>query len=184
MARDDEDREEVHIGRGARVRIGHLAIGMEWVVAVVAILVVGALAALIVVFALGRGDGTAAGGTRPTSAIPEVPTLTPAPTPTPTPVPFTTSAFKVTAGSVYKVPIDLPAGARVEYRYSADLDLDFRVTDPQGNAVRRASRSLGDEGNFVADRLGRYTLEFDNTFSLFAGKNVSLTYRAVPPGGR
>jgi len=46
MARNEEDREEVHIGRGPRIRIGQLpirigqlTIGMEWLVAVVAILV-------------------------------------------------------------------------------------------------------------------------------------------------
>jgi hypothetical protein len=158
---------------------------MEWVVAVVAILVVGALAALIVVFALGRGDGTAAGGTRPAPAAVS-PTATPTlvPTPTPTPVPFTTTAFKVSAGTFYSVPLDLPAGTRVQYRYTADLDFHFSVNDPQGNTIKRADNSLRDEGDFVADRLGRYSLIFDNRHALFAGKNVSLTYRVVPPSGR
>lgn len=51
MATNGEVREEVHIGRGARIRIGQLAIGMEWQVAVVAILMFGAVA-LALIFTL------------------------------------------------------------------------------------------------------------------------------------
>jgi len=122
-------------------------------------------------------------GVRSSLADVDVPGLT-SPTPTPTPMPFTTSAFKVGARSSYDHPLDLHAGARVEYSFSADLDIDFLVTDPQDNTIKLADSSLSDEGSFVAKRLGRYTLVFDNTFALFAGKNVSLTYRVVPRGGR
>jgi hypothetical protein len=110
----------------------------------------------------------------------DVPSLI-SPTPTPTPVPFTTSGFKVGARSSCARPFDLPAGTRVEYSFTADLDFNFRVTDPQGSTIKRADRSLRDEGSFVADRLGRYTLVFDNTSARFTGKNISLTYRVVPP---
>lgn len=113
-----------------------------------------------------------------------VSTPTPTPIPTPTPVPFKNSAFKVNAGSTYTVPFDVAGGTRVEYSYASDLDFNFLITDPQGNVISYADRSLRNQGSFIADRLGRYTLHFDNEFSLFTGKNVSLRYRVVPPGGR
>ena len=106
------------------------------------------------------------------------------PVPTPTAVPFKTLAFKVAARSSYPVRLDLPAMARVEYSFSSNLDLYFEVTDPQGNPITSSGRVLADEGMFTAPVLGRYTLVFDNGFSLFSGKNVKLRYRVVPPGGR
>jgi Ca-activated chloride channel family protein len=91
MAMNDQDREEVHIGRGHRVRIGQIAIGMEWLVAVVAIVVVGAVAGLAVIFARSDGGGpqfplptpTVASSPTPSptpTAVPAVPTYTPTPT--------------------------------------------------------------------------------------------------------
>lgn len=117
------------------------------------------------------------------SACGEV-TPTPTPIPTPTPVPFKTTTFKVNAGSTHTFSFDLPAGARVEYRYSADLDFNFRVTDPQDNTLTRSDRSITGEGSINADRLGRYTFIFDNSFSILTPKTVTFTSRVVPPGGR
>lgn len=76
MARGNGGREEVHIGRGPRIRIGQLAISMEWLVAVVAIVVVGAVA-LALVFTLPRGGQT------PTPTA--LPTLIPTPVASPVP---------------------------------------------------------------------------------------------------
>ncbi len=82
------------------------------------------------------------------------------------------------------MPFDLAVGARVEYRYTSDSDMNFQVTDPQGNIIKRADRSLADEGSITAEKLGRYTMTFGNTFSIVTAKIIRVTYRVVPPGGR
>lgn len=109
---------------------------------------------------------------------------TPIPTPTPTPVPFNTTSFKVSAGEFYTVRANMESGSRLEYRFSSDLDIDVRVVDPLGNVLSRSSRTYEDSGSVVANSLGTYELVFDNSFSVFAGKDVTLRYRIVPPGGR
>jgi len=101
-----------------------------------------------------------------------------------TPVPFKTTALKVAAGTSRSVNFDLPAGATIEYSFNSELDIDFRVLDPQGDRLSVADRVLAHQGKVVAGALGRYVLVFDNEFSLFASKTVNLRYRTVPPGGR
>lgn len=48
--------EVAYSGRGARMRIGQLAIGREWLLAVVAILVIGVTATLTVYLTAARGS--------------------------------------------------------------------------------------------------------------------------------
>ena len=78
----------------------------------------------------------------------------------------------------------MPTDSRVEYRFQSDLDINVWVIDPQGNRLAGADRVLQDSGSVKAATLGTYDLVFDNSFSLFTGKIVDLTYRVVPPGGR
>ena len=103
---------------------------------------------------------------------------------TPTPVPFTNQSFKVPSGREHKILFNLPAGATVEYRFQSSPDIDVRFEDPMGNHLAQLSRAYNGSSSVTVDSLGTYALVFDNSFSLFTGKDVSLTYRAVGPGGR
>ena len=118
----------------------------------------------------------------PTPTSTPVPTSTPLPTPTS--VPSKNVSFKVPAGDEYRVRFNMPEGARVEYRFRSDLDIDAWLENPLGNRISGADRVYNDSGDVTADTVGSYTLVFDNSFSLFASKSVNLTYRVVPPGGR
>lgn len=56
-------------------------------------------------------------------------------------------------------------------------DINFWVTDPAGSVVVNQGRvSQGTSFAFTASMSGGYTLHFDNSFSLFSGKLVTLTY--------
>ena len=56
-------------------------------------------------------------------------------------------------------------------------DIDFRVVDPSGASIVNLGRvSHGANFEFTAQESGAYTLHFDNSFSLFSTKTVSLTY--------
>ena len=104
--------------------------------------------------------------------------------PTPTVVPFSTISFKVGSRSNYEIPFDVQAGSTIEFEFASDLDINFRVTDPLENTLYKSDRVFRDEGRIAARSRGRYTLIFDNGFSLFTSKAVSAKYRVIPPGGR
>ena len=104
--------------------------------------------------------------------------------PTPTVVPFSTISFKVGSRSTYEIPFDMRAGSTIEFGFASDLDINFRVTDPLENTVYKSDRVFNDEGRITARSRGRFTLIFDNGFSVFASKAVSVRYRVIPVGGR
>ena len=106
------------------------------------------------------------------------------PVPTPTPVPSETVSFKVPAGSDYKVNVAMQVGSKMEYRFTGDLDINFELIDPLGAQLGRLSRVEHLNGDVTAAVKGVYTLRFDNSFSLLTSKNIDLTYRVVPQGGR
>ncbi len=59
----------------------------------------------------------------------------------------------------------------------SDNDIDFRITDPQGGIVIDSGRVYGGSYfYFVADLSGAYTLWFDNSFSTFSTKSVTLSF--------
>lgn len=63
-------------------------------------------------------------------------------------------------------------------------DINFWITNPQGATVINLDRvSNGANFEFTAHQSGAYTFHFDNQFSLFSSKTVSLTFdvsRALP----
>jgi hypothetical protein len=65
-------------------------------------------------------------------------------------------------------------------------DINFWVTDPQGNTILNLGRvSGGTTFQFDASMSGGYTLHFDNTFSWFSSKIITLSYNievAIIPG--
>ena len=83
-------------------------------------------------------------------------------------------------GQVQKVYVLVEAGQRVEgdivVRGGANLDVRFVAEDPFGNLVVDAGRVSGSSGfAFIAATTGRYSLVFDNSYSLLASKAVDLT---------
>ena len=121
------------------------------------------------------------------TAIP-VATPTPAPTrtpvPTPTSVPFVSTTFKVGAGSATTVSQSMQAGSRIEFQFTADLDINVRLQDPMGAEVGSWDRVTSHGSNFTAAMTGVHQLVFDNSFSFLTAKTVDLKKRIVPPGGR
>ena len=94
--------------------------------------------------------------------------------------PWETVAFKVDARDAYRVSLSLDEGWRLEYRFTSDLDIDFYITDPLGGTVVSSPRTTAiSNGRYVAGSSGVYRLVFENGFSLFTGKSVTLTYLVV-----
>ena len=104
------------------------------------------------------------------------PTSTPTLAPTPTPISRQVT-FKVPAGQTYEVAIDVTAGAEITYRFTANLDVNFRIIDPYDNLLRQASRVESANGGIVARDEGRHRFIFDNTFSIVTSKTVDLNYQ-------
>lgn len=55
-------------------------------------------------------------------------------------------------------------------------DIDFYVTDPNGNTILRYDRATQTSFSFAASITGTYTMHFDNSFSWFSSKSVTLNY--------
>jgi hypothetical protein len=55
-------------------------------------------------------------------------------------------------------------------------DIDFYVTDFNGNTIRRYDRATQTSFSFTASTTGTYTMHFDNKFSIFSSKSVTLDY--------
>ena len=104
--------------------------------------------------------------------------------PSPTRVPLGSVSFKVGAGEEYSVNIGMTEGARFEFQFRSDLDIDVKLLGPFDNNIGNWPRVESLTADIVAEVTGVHTLVFDNSFSLITGKLVNLTYRVVPPGGR
>ncbi len=55
-------------------------------------------------------------------------------------------------------------------------DINFFVTDPNGNTVLRYDRSTQTSFSFTSSITGTYAMHFDNSFSIFSSKSVTLDY--------
>lgn len=55
-------------------------------------------------------------------------------------------------------------------------DVNFYVTDPNGTEIMRFDRTTGISFSFSAINTGLYKMNFDNRFSLFSSKTVTLDY--------
>jgi hypothetical protein len=55
-------------------------------------------------------------------------------------------------------------------------DINFYVTDPNGNTILRYDRATQTSFSFTATTTGTYTMHFDNSFSIFSSKSVTLDY--------
>ena len=112
-----------------------------------------------------------------------IPTATPLPTPTP--VPFTAITFNVPAGQEHETRLQAGVGYLIEFRFDSDSDINVSLYDPHGYEVGRWHRLESHSGvQHIAEKNGVYVLRFDNSFSVFTSKRVSVTMRVVPPRGR
>ena len=55
-------------------------------------------------------------------------------------------------------------------------DIDFYVTDSNGNTILRYDRATQTSFSFAASTTGTYTMHFDNSFSIFSSKSVTLDH--------
>jgi len=55
-------------------------------------------------------------------------------------------------------------------------DINFYITDPNENTIRRFDRATQTSFSFTASITGTYTLHFDNSFSILSSKSVTLGY--------
>lgn len=55
-------------------------------------------------------------------------------------------------------------------------DVNFYITDPNGNIVQDYVRVTQTSFSFSASTTGTYIMHFDNSFSLFSSKSVTLDY--------
>jgi len=80
-----------------------------------------------------------------------------------------TLTFNLSEGDIFSGSLAISGGA--------NNDINFWITDPQGNTILNLGRiSQGTSFEFTAKNSGAYTLHFDNSFSIFSAKQVSLSY--------
>lgn len=82
--------------------------------------------------------------------------------------------------------IDLDGGQRVSGSISitggSNDDINFFVRNPEGNTILDLGRIYqGDTFEFTATISGAYEIYFENTFSIFTGKTVTLTFDVESP---
>ena len=88
--------------------------------------------------------------------------------------------FEVKAGEEFPLTFQLFAGESLQYAFVSELDLYFRVYGPDGSELLRSDRTFSADGTIMADTDGAYTLLWDNTFSIFTSKEVTLAYAIEP----
>jgi hypothetical protein len=89
--------------------------------------------------------------------------------------------FSLAPSSVVVWPVNLNQGDQLSGSLSitggSGNDINFWITDPSGGPVVNQGRvSQGTSFAFTASASGGYTFHFDNSYSLFSGKVVTLTY--------
>ena len=89
-------------------------------------------------------------------------------------------SFSVPEGGVQTFWFNLDSGDSVSGSMSiagGNDDINFWVTDPSGQLIIPKQGVVGGKNfQFTAVRNGAHTLHFDNSFSIFTGKVVTLTY--------
>jgi len=92
--------------------------------------------------------------------------------------------FTVPARSASTVPLPLSQGDAVEGNITVtgglNNDINFNITDPNGNIIRSFSLVTQTPFSFQAETTGDYILVFDNSFSLLISRSVTLDYLVKP----
>ncbi len=97
---------------------------------------------------------------------------------------FCAQIFTVPALSQTTQPFTLNQGDVVEGNITVTggltNDINFNVTDPNGNTIVTLSRVTQSPFSFQAETSGTYTLIFDNSFSLLTSRSVTFDYLVKP----
>ncbi len=96
-------------------------------------------------------------------------------------VPYQDRNFTVSPGQQYTISIDLRQGAVIEGYLTViggNNDVRFYIKDSYGNIVLDKNRVTDRyDFSYTAASAGFHTMYFDNSFSIFTGKQVLLHYR-------
>lgn len=84
----------------------------------------------------------------------------------------TTQTFTLNQGDVVEGNITVTGGLT--------NDINFNVTDPNGNTIVSLSRVTQSPFSFQAGTSGTYTMIFDNSFSLLTSRSVTFDYLVKP----
>ncbi len=91
-----------------------------------------------------------------------------------------TQDITLSSGEYASIPVNLNSGDLVEGSFTVqgptNLDIAFAVQDPTGRNVYGPVRSRSSTFTYRAQMGGIHYLYLDNTYSLFTGKIVSVTY--------
>ncbi|MGI0011238.1 MAG: emp24/gp25L/p24 family protein [Nitrosopumilaceae archaeon] len=92
----------------------------------------------------------------------------------------------VPAGSMQSITFNLSNGAKFKGSLAVSggsgNDINFWVSNPTGDhIVSKRGVTVGGNFQFTADEEGAYTLFFDNSFSIFSSKIVTVTYDIENP---
>ena len=60
-------------------------------------------------------------------------------------------------------------------------DINFYVTNPNGDTILTYDRTTQTCFSFTASTAGSYTMHFDNSFTVFSSKTVTLDYTITEP---
>jgi hypothetical protein len=81
---------------------------------------------------------------------------------------WVTLTYNLNSGQTFSGSLSITGGGN---------DIDFWVTDPEGTIILGLGRiTQGRSFEFTAQKNGAYILHFDNSFSWFTAKTVTLTY--------
>lgn len=100
--------------------------------------------------------------------------------PTPTPIELNRQ-ITLDAGTYSAIPLRLKAGDLVEGSFvvggASNLDIAFSVKDPDAREVIPSTRYRSYSFTFRSQQDGVHYLNFDNSYSLFTGKVISVTVK-------
>ena len=95
-----------------------------------------------------------------------------------------TRTLRIPAGQVGEVSLQVMGNAEITYWFTAGdapLDVALRIVGPSGELLVEREPETNGEGSLTARKAGRYTMEFDNSFSVLTPKTVTLWYQIIPP---
>jgi len=86
---------------------------------------------------------------------------------------WVTLTYNLNSGQTFSGSLSITGGGN---------GIDFWVTDPEGTTILGLGRvAQGRSFEFTAQKNGAYILHFDNSFSWFTAKTVTLTYEIGSP---
>jgi len=101
-----------------------------------------------------------------------------------------TETFVIGALSSRSFTFDMNKNQNVKLEFSvkggSGNDIDIKIYDPTGEVIYQRQRTVSTSFTITAEMAGKYEVEMDNSFSLLASKEVTLTYEfpvvALPEG--